>query len=67
MLIVKTLARIRRDHLERGVAIKKIIRDLKVSRNTLRKVVRTGETSVSYERNLHRDNLHSTVPKGGQY
>ena len=34
MLVVETIARIRRDHLVRGVPIKKIARDLRVSKNT---------------------------------
>ena len=49
MLVVETIARIRRDHLVRGVPIKKIARDLRVSKNTVRKVVRGDETSYSYE------------------
>ena len=40
MLVVETIARIRKDHLVRGVPIKKIARDLRVSKNTVRKVVR---------------------------
>ena len=39
MLVVETIARIRRDHLVRGVPIKKIARDLRVSKNTVRKSV----------------------------
>ena len=46
MLVVETIARIRRDHLVRGVPIKKIARDLRVSKNTVRKVVRGDETWV---------------------
>ena len=52
MLVVETIARIRRDHLVRGVPIKKIARDLRVSKNTVRKVVRGDETSCSYERKI---------------
>ena len=52
MLVVETIARIRRDHLVRGVPIKKIARDLRVSKNTVRKVVRGDETSYSYERKI---------------
>ncbi len=37
MLVVETIARIRRDHLVRGVPIKTIARDLRVSKNTVRK------------------------------
>jgi transposase len=50
MLIVKTTARIRREHFIKGKMIKEIARDLKVSRNTVRKVLRSGETSFEYER-----------------
>src|SRR5215204_339089 len=35
-----------------GRSIKEIVRDLKVSRNTVRKVLRSGETSFSYEREV---------------
>ena len=54
MLVVETIARIRRDHLVRGVPIKTIARDLRVSKNTVRKVVRGDETSYSYERKIQR-------------
>ena len=47
--------------MDRGVAIKKIARDLKVSRNTVRKVVRTGKTSFSYERKVQ------PMPKLGRW
>src|SRR5881398_534784 len=50
MLIVETVARIRREHFIKGKTIKEIARDLKVSRNTVRKVLRSGETSFEYER-----------------
>src|SRR5213595_2137123 len=52
MLIVETIARIRREHFIKGKTIKEIARDLKVSRNTVRKVLRSGETSFEYERNI---------------
>ena len=52
MLVVETIARIRREHLSRGKSIKKIARDLKISRNTVRKILRSGETSFSYEREV---------------
>jgi hypothetical protein len=38
MLVVETIARIRREHFIKGRTIKEIVRDLKVSRNTVRKV-----------------------------
>jgi DNA-binding NarL/FixJ family response regulator len=42
MLIVETIARIRREHFIKGKTIKEIARDLKVSRNTVRKVLKVG-------------------------
>jgi transposase len=50
MLIVETIGRIRREHFVRGKSIKEIARDLKVSRNTVRKVLRSGATSFTYNR-----------------
>src|SRR5580700_4573395 len=47
MLIVETIGRIRRAHLWSGKSIKKIARDLKISRNTVRRILRSGETSFS--------------------
>ena len=35
MLVVETIARIRREHLGKGVPIKQIARDLRLSRNTV--------------------------------
>ena len=52
MLIVETIGRIRREHFVKGKTIKEIVRDLKVSRNTVRKVLRSGETSFEYERDV---------------
>jgi DNA invertase Pin-like site-specific DNA recombinase len=45
MLVVETIGRIRREHLVKGKPIKEIVRELKVSRNTVRKVLRSGATS----------------------
>jgi transposase len=50
MLVVETVARIRREHFVKGKTIKEIVRDLKVSRNTVRKVLRGGATAFEYER-----------------
>ena len=47
---METIAGIRREHFIKGKTIKEIARDLKVSRNTVRKVLRSGETSFEYER-----------------
>jgi predicted transcriptional regulator len=52
MLTVETIGRIRREHFLKGKTIKEIARDLRVSRNTVRKVLRSGETSFEYERNV---------------
>ncbi len=52
MLVVETIGRIRREHFQKGKSIKEIARDLKISRNTVRKVLRSGETSFSYEREV---------------
>jgi len=52
MLVVETIGRIRREHLVKGKSIKEIARDLKISRNTVRKMLRSGETSFSYEREV---------------
>jgi len=50
MLIVETIGRIRREHFVKGKGIKAIARDLKLSRNTVRKVLRSDTTSFEYER-----------------
>ena len=50
MLTVETIGRIRREHFLKGKTIKEIARDLKASRNTVRKVLRSGKTSFEYER-----------------
>src|SRR5271155_4890776 len=52
MLVVETIGRIRRAHLWSGKSIRQIARDLKISRNTVRRIVRSGETSFSYEREI---------------
>jgi len=49
---VDTIARIRRAFLVQGKTIKEITRELHVSRNTVRKVLRSGETSFSYARTV---------------
>ena len=49
---METVSRIRREHFVKGKTIKEISRDLKVSRNTVRKVLRSGETSFDYERDV---------------
>jgi hypothetical protein len=50
MLVVETIARIRREHFGRGKGIKAIARELRVSRKVVRKVIRSGATAFTYER-----------------
>jgi len=47
---VDTIARVRREFFVRGRTIKQIVRDLHVSRNTVRKIIRTGASEFTYER-----------------
>ncbi len=50
MLVVETIARIRREYFVNEKSIKEIVRTVKVSRNTVRKVVRSGATAFNYDR-----------------
>ena len=52
MLVVETVGRIRREHLVQRKSIKQIARNLGISRNTVRKILRSGETSFAYERDV---------------
>jgi len=52
MLTVETIGRIRREFFVQGKTIKEIARDLRVSRNTVRKIVRSGATAVAYDREV---------------
>jgi transposase len=61
MRIVETIGRIRREHLVKGKSIREIARDLKLSRNTVRRVLRSGETAPSYERK------HQPRPRLGRW
>jgi transposase len=58
---VDTIARIRREFFARGRTIKEIVRELHVSRNTVRKVLRSGATEFSYEREVQ------PLPKLGRW
>lgn len=49
---VDTIARIRREFFIRGRSIKEICRALHVSGNTVRKVIRSGTTALTYERTV---------------
>jgi transposase len=50
MLVVETVAKIRRAYFVQGKAIKAICRELGVSRKVVRKVLRSGATEFRYER-----------------
>jgi transposase len=58
---VDTIARVRRAFHAQGWSMKKISRELHVSRNTVRKILRSGETDFSYERE------HQPLPKIGPW
>ncbi len=50
MLIVETIAKIRRAYFLRKKSIKEICRELRISRKVVRKVIRSGATEFRYER-----------------
>jgi transposase len=61
MLVVETIAKIRRAFFRDGKPIKAICRDLGVSRKVVRKVIRSGATEFRYEREVQR------LPKIGRW
>lgn len=58
---VDTIARIRREFFVQGRTIKEIVRELHVSRNTVRKVLRSDATEFRYEREVQ------PLPKPGRW
>ncbi len=50
MVTVETIGRVRQAYLVKGKKIKAIARELRLSRNTVRRIVRSGETEHLYER-----------------
>ena len=50
MLIVETIAKIRRAYFGQGKSIKLICREFRVSRKAVRRVIRSGATEFRYER-----------------
>lgn len=52
MLVVETIAKIRRLSLVQGKSIKAICRELKISRKVVRKVLRSGETEFLHSTEL---------------
>jgi transposase len=61
MLVVETIAKIRRAFFGQGKAIKVICRELGLSRKVVRKVIRSGATEFHYERE------HQPLPKIGRW
>ena len=47
---METIGRVRRDHFVRQKSIKEIARERGLSRNTVRKILRSGKTELTYER-----------------
>ena len=52
MLVVETIAKIRRAYFVQGKSIKAICRELRVSRKVVRKVLRSEATEFRYEREV---------------
>ena len=50
MLVVETIAKIRRAYFVHQKPIKEICRELRISRKVVRKVIRSGATDFRYER-----------------
>jgi transposase len=50
MLIVETIAKIRRMHHVQGKGFKTIARELRMSKNTVREIIKNGKTSKHYKR-----------------
>ena len=61
MLVVETIARIRRAHFVQGKTIKAMCREFGIARNTIRRILRSGETSFAYQRDVQ------PRPKLGQW
>ncbi|MFZ1964875.1 MAG: IS21 family transposase [Roseiarcus sp.] len=61
MLVVETIAKIRRAYFSLGKPIKEICRELRVSRKVVRKVVRSNATEFHYERS------HQPLPTIGPW
>ena len=50
MLNVETIRKIRQAHFRDGKKIREIARELNLSRNTVRNIIRSGITDQKYER-----------------
>ena len=67
MLIVETVAKIRRAYFVQKKPIKVICRELRVSRKVVRKVLRSGETAFEYERSVQPLPKIGPFKAGGPY
>ena len=61
MLVVETIAKTRRYHFVKGLGIKEISRKHGISRNTVRKVIRSGATEHCYRQ------TNQPLPRLGNY
>jgi transposase len=61
MISVETIGKVRRDHFVHGKSIKQICRERGISRNSVRKILRSGATDGRYER------LRGHMPKLGPF
>ena len=52
MLIVETIAKIRRLHFNQGLGIKTICWELNLSKKVVRKVLRSGASEFTYKRSI---------------
>jgi DNA-binding NarL/FixJ family response regulator len=59
--------RVRREFYVRGRSIKEICRELHVSRNTVRKILRSGETAFALAAKIARTTLAIIAKPGALY
>ena len=66
MVTVETIGRIRRAFLVEGKPIRQIVRELRISRQTVRKAIRGSSTEFRYERQVQpRPRLGAFVARLG--
>ena len=64
MLNVETIRKVRQAYFRDGKGIREITRELSLSRNTIRAIIRSGKTDQDYERiEQHRPKLGSFVER----
>ena len=62
MLIMETIAKVRRLHFVEGKGFKTIARDLRLSKNTVKSILRSGKTKQEYQ-----SRKHQSYPALGDY